>query len=221
MKVPPAAQQRDTPAPVPADADIVQGRFSELSGQLRALPVAGLAFGPQPAPLRRHSEPSDPLGGTELDPDIAGRLTQLRGGGAPLPPDVARSMGDAFGANLDSVRIHTGPEPAQLAQSVQAVAFTQGADIYFGAGSYSPGTPSGQRLLAHELAHTVQQGGPRGSGGAPIIGHAADPAEAEADRIADSALSVLRRRAVDRSADESATLSMPRTASPAFCYSRW
>jgi hypothetical protein len=171
------------------------------------IPIPGLAFDPPPREVRRHSAPNDPLGGTALRPDIADRLASRRGRGEPLPPDVAESMGDAMGADLNGVRIHTGAEPAALARSVQAVAFTQGTDIYFGAGSYAPRTPSGQRLLAHELAHTVQRSaGMSGGGGArrgPIIGHAADPAEAEADRIADSALSVLQRRAAVRSDDVS------------------
>ncbi len=71
-------------------------------------------------------------------------------------------MGEAMGAGLSKVRIHNGDEPAQLARSVQATTFTQGTDIYFGAGSYAPHALAGQRVLAHGLAHTVQQAG--GSG---------------------------------------------------------
>ena len=103
-------------------------------------------------------------------------------------------MGEAMGADLSNVRIHTGDEPAALARSVQATAFTLGRDIFFGAGTYAPDMPSGQRLLAHELAHTVQDSRGGGSGGGPLIGRAADPAEAEADRVADSVLRVLRRQ---------------------------
>ena len=182
------------------------------------VPIAGLAFDPDPGELRRHAAPDDPLGGTELSPDIAGRLSSRRGRGDPLPPDIAQSMGAAMGADLDAVRIHTGAEPAELARSVQAVAFTQGADIYFSAGSYAPRTQPGQRLLAHELAHTVQRAGDSGMR-APVIGHANDPAEAEADRIAGRALDVLRRH-THQHADatgnlpEELTRSDVRTTSP-------
>ena len=158
-----------------------------------AIPIPGLVFDSPPGEVLRRSAANDPLGGTALSPDLADRLTSRRGRGAPLPPDVAQSMGDAMGADLNGVRIHTGPEPAELARSVQAVAFTQGADIFFSAGSYAPRTPSGERLLAHELAHTVQQAGGSGPGGGPVIGRTDDPAEAQADRIADGALSALRR----------------------------
>ena len=159
-------------------------------------PVPGLVQGSGIGQVRRRGdEPKDPLGGSRVGPEIDGALARLQGRGRPLPEPIARSMGEAMGADLGQVRIHTGSEPAGLARSVQATAFTLGQDIFFGADSYAPQTPSGQRLLAHELAHTVQPGTGGGSGVGPVIGRAADPAEAEADRVADSVLEVLRRRA--------------------------
>ena len=143
--------------------------------------------------VRRHDDQTnDPLGGSEVHPEVGGALERLKGRGRPLPTGIARSMGVATGADLDQVRIHTGPEPAALARSMQAKAFTLGQDIYFGAGTYAPDTHSGQHLLAHELAHTVQRGGSGGSGPRPVIGRGADPAEHEADRVADGVLKVVR-----------------------------
>jgi hypothetical protein len=55
------------------------------------------------------------------------------------------------------VRIHTGPAAEEAAAALRARAFTHGSDIVFGRGEYEPGSDSGQRLLAHELAHVVQQ----------------------------------------------------------------
>jgi hypothetical protein len=55
------------------------------------------------------------------------------------------------------VRIHTGAQATASAQGLNALAFTSGRDIVFGDGQYAPGTSSGRRLLAHELAHVVQQ----------------------------------------------------------------
>ena len=110
-----------------------------------------------------------------------------------------------MGADLSAVRIHADPEADQISRSLQATAFTHGQDIYFTQGAYSPGTPGGQQLLAHELAHVTQQqtGVQRSaSGSGPVIGLAADPAEAQADAIADTTLARLRRHATDRHGPE-------------------
>ncbi|MBD2753189.1 DUF4157 domain-containing protein [Spirosoma sp. BT704] len=67
-------------------------------------------------------------------------------------------MESAMGADFSGVRVHTGSEASQLSQDLNAYAFTHGNDIYFNEGQYNPSTSEGQRLLAHELTHTVQQG---------------------------------------------------------------
>ncbi len=67
-------------------------------------------------------------------------------------------MEASFGADFGSVRVHTGPSVDALNRSMQARAFTVGADIFLADGEYQPGSTSGQRLLAHELTHTLQQG---------------------------------------------------------------
>jgi hypothetical protein len=54
--------------------------------------------------------------------------------------------------------VHTGAAAAAAARAVDARAYTVGSDIVFGHSEFSPGTADGQRLLAHELAHVVQQG---------------------------------------------------------------
>jgi Domain of unknown function (DUF4157) len=58
-----------------------------------------------------------------------------------------------------TVRVHTGSDAAGLTHALGARAFTTGSDIFFGAGEYRPGSGGGQRLLVHELAHTLQQSG--------------------------------------------------------------
>jgi hypothetical protein len=68
-------------------------------------------------------------------------------------------MESAFGADFSGVRVHTGSEAVQMSQDLNAHAFTHGSDVYFNSGKYSPSTTEGGRLLAHELTHTVQQGG--------------------------------------------------------------
>jgi hypothetical protein len=79
------------------------------------------------------------------------------GGGQPLEPATRQAMEERLGADLSSVRVHTGPQAAAAAASVQARAYTVGDDVVFGEGHYQPGTPAGDRTLAHELTHVLQQ----------------------------------------------------------------
>jgi hypothetical protein len=87
---------------------------------------------------------------------------QLPSSGRALDPETRAVMESRLGADFDPVRVHTGPAAEHAAESLQANAFTIGTDIVFGAGRYAPRSDPGQRLLAHELAHVVQQrrGGP-------------------------------------------------------------
>ena len=72
----------------------------------------------------------------------------------------ARSLFEArFGADFSQVRIHTGSKAQQSAAAVNALAYTVGRDIAFGQGRYQPGSLEGQRLIAHELTHVLQQRG--------------------------------------------------------------
>ena len=82
--------------------------------------------------------------------------------GRPLDRAARAFMEPRFGRSFGDVRIHDdGPASASAAQ-IRAEAYTLGRHVVFGAGRYSPSTESGRRLLAHELAHVVQQadGGP-------------------------------------------------------------
>ena len=80
-----------------------------------------------------------------------------RGGGQSLEPGLRTGMEAALGADLGDVRVHTDGQAAASAQAVQAQAYTVGDDVVFGPGKYQPGSPEGQRTLAHELTHVVQQ----------------------------------------------------------------
>ncbi len=77
-------------------------------------------------------------------------------GGKPL--QNAGFFEERMGADFSGVRVHTGSEAAKAAEGVQAKAFTLGRDVVFGEGQYRPETSDGQRLIAHELTHTIQQG---------------------------------------------------------------
>jgi hypothetical protein len=67
-------------------------------------------------------------------------------------------MEPRFGQDFSDVRIHTGARATESARSIDALAYTVGRNVVFGAGQYAPVSGSGRRLLAHELAHVVQQG---------------------------------------------------------------
>jgi len=87
------------------------------------------------------------------------RILSMRGGGQPLSTLSRAFFEPRFGRDLGDVRVHTGANAAEVSDSVRAKAFTTGKDVVFGAGQYAPGTGAGQRLLAHELTHVVQQSG--------------------------------------------------------------
>ncbi|MGD0376631.1 MAG: DUF4157 domain-containing protein [Streptosporangiaceae bacterium] len=91
-----------------------------------------------------------------------------RDGGRPLGEAERASHERAFGHDLSSVRIHTDAGAAKFTAHLAAQAVTIGNDIYFGPLAYVPGTPVGKRLLAHELAHVIQQRGGDGHPGGPV-----------------------------------------------------
>jgi hypothetical protein len=83
----------------------------------------------------------------------------VRDGGSALPARVRSFFEPRFGRDLSSVRVHSDDRAASSARSVGALAYTVGQDVIFGSGHYAPDTAIGRRLLAHELAHVIQQGG--------------------------------------------------------------
>lgn len=82
----------------------------------------------------------------------------LRSPGQPLDAETRAFMEPRFRRDFSGVRVHTDAQAAESAWAVSALAYTVERDIVFGAGQYAPGTTQGRRLLAHELAHVVQQG---------------------------------------------------------------
>lgn len=103
----------------------------------------------------------------------------LSGSGQPIAPALRRDMEQRFGHDFGSVRIHADAAAADSAREIDAHAYTSGPHIAFGAGAYSPGTHAGRRLLAHELAHVVQQGASPGL--APYVARAWNACGAQAD----------------------------------------
>jgi hypothetical protein len=109
----------------------------------------------------------------------------LRSRAQPLNGATRAFMESRFGHDFGSVRIHRGPEANAAAQAVHAAAFTIGRDIVVADPFYEPESSAGQYLLAHELAHTIQQRSH--SDGATTsfeVSGLNDPSETEADMAA-------------------------------------
>lgn len=152
-----------------ADAD----KMADVAlSRLRRLEIGGAPadsapdvhqHGPGCDHLRRSPAPSgSPVVGYEggaLDSGTSSAIESRRGSGKPLDAEVRRRMEGAFGASFSGVRIHADDSAAKLNTAVSARAFTTGKDVFFGKGQYAPGTASGDKVLAHELAHTLQPSG--------------------------------------------------------------
>jgi hypothetical protein len=97
-------------------------------------------------------------GGFTASPDVESRLESQRDAGKPLPKETRDFMEPRFGVDFKDVRTHNNSEADTLNNSLQAKAFTTRNDIFFKDGAYQPGSVDGQRLIAHELTHVIQQG---------------------------------------------------------------
>ncbi|SHM56719.1 protein of unknown function [Chitinophaga jiangningensis] len=102
---------------------------------------------------------NDGVRGSQVSSSVSDSIAATRGGGSAMSADTRDFMESRFGSDFSGVRIHDGGYAANLSNELNAQAFTIGNDIYFNAGKYSPETSSGKHLLAHELTHTLQQGG--------------------------------------------------------------
>jgi hypothetical protein len=112
-------------------------------------------------------------------PDVEHTIARTRGSGQSLDGGTQAKM-SGLGHHFKDVTVHTDDTADKLANSVSARAFTTGPDIYFAKGEYSPGSSEGDRLLAHELSHVVQQRGAPTSG--PLtVSNPGESLEVEAD----------------------------------------
>lgn len=150
------------------------------------------------------------------------------GGGQSLPPSTQAHMERRLGADLSSVKVHTGGESAIAASAVGARAFTVGNDVHFNAGQFAPGTKEGDRLLAHELTHVVQgqrsgiqrkaeSDSAKDDGGMaePEVSQPGEPAEQEADAVGDKVASELHESRESGGAATNETGDAPKEQAPA------
>jgi hypothetical protein len=173
-------QHADTAAHKSKPALSATGRVAPWSGNqshLRKLPLQRkLAIGSIDDPLEREADHtaddvlrrspaiatpqlSRAVGKDRRSPAPAIVHQELRSPGQPLAHATRSFMEARFGHDLSNVRIHDGNHAAASAKSIGARAYTVGNEIVFAAGEYAPASHAGRRLVAHELAHVVQQSG--------------------------------------------------------------
>lgn len=131
-------------------------------------------------------------GGWQEAPDAPSIVHDaLSSPGKPLDASTRAFVEPRFGRDFSHIRVHADEVAGASARAVNARAYAVGGDIVFGAGEYRPHEAAGQRLLVHELAHTVQQA--HLSGAVPQasleIGPTDTPLEREADRVAEQVMS--------------------------------
>lgn len=103
---------------------------------------------------RKESNTNEVQGSGELDNYVSSIATS----GQPMSENSRKFFEPRFGHDFSNVKIHTDSVAAKSAQSVNALAYTSGNNIVFNQGQYAPDSASGQKLIAHELTHVVQQG---------------------------------------------------------------
>ncbi|HSJ98263.1 MAG TPA: DUF4157 domain-containing protein, partial [Myxococcota bacterium] len=160
-----------------ADAVMAAGPAESGPAEETAEPAPVAQVPPVRAPrqIRRKAVAGAPAhqfrdGNDEIAARLAGRVADLGSGGAPLSASARAFFEPRFGRDLGDVRIHGGSDAASLAGDLGARAFTVGNHIAFGSGELNPDSAEGRRLLAHELAHVIQQTGARPRRPAPAGG---------------------------------------------------
>jgi Domain of unknown function (DUF4157)/Prokaryotic homologs of the JAB domain len=125
----------------------------------------------------------------------------LHSPGQPIDRATRAFVEPRFGHEFSQIRVHTDEKAADSARAMNALAYTSGRHLVFGAGQYSPATASGRRLLAHELTHSVQQG------------FGADPL---AQSIGESGRALQRQAATAPGSPEEVTMRVRSPGGPAY-----
>jgi hypothetical protein len=137
--------------------DSFEREADAAAAQVLRMPATGMPDAPTqagaPPPLQAKSD-----GAHSAAPAPPIVHDTLNSQGRPLDAETRSFFEPRFQRDFGGVRLHTGAQAAQASRAIGARAFTAGQNIAFGAGQYAPGTQLGRSLIAHELAHTVQQG---------------------------------------------------------------
>ena len=115
--------------------------------------------------LPRSTRPANQAATHEAPPAVA---SVLQSPGQPLDSGARAFMAPRFGRTFADIRVHADPAAGESARAIGALAYASGNHIVFAPGQYAPGSDRGRQLMAHELAHTVQQETP-GAGSVPAI----------------------------------------------------
>ncbi len=174
----PRLQTREKPAPAPSSTPV-------RTNLLQRKCACGGTLGPdgECAECRRNRLALQRGSGQRNTPSAVPSLVGevLRSPGQPLDSDTRAFMEPRFGHDFGQVRVHADEKAAKSTQAVNSLAYTVGRDVVFGAGQYAPGTSEGRRLLAHELAHVVQQRrAPQSARSELSLGHPGAVSEQEA-----------------------------------------
>ncbi len=158
--------------------DPLEHEADRVADQVMRMPAPDVALSSAPEQVSRKceecEEEEEKLQMKEAGPQAAASDAPasvhevLRAPGQPLDAATRGFMEPRFGQDFSGVRVHTDAAAAQSARDVNANAYTVGQNMVFGTGRFAPGTDEGQRVIAHELTHVVQQAGsgPTGAGAA-------------------------------------------------------
>lgn len=193
------------------------GRCPRCAGQARGAPAPG-------GPAERHASPltSQPGDASEHAAQAMANAAlasspmasgSVAASGEPLPPRARRHLERHFGADLKNVRLHHGSQAQASARSLGAQAYTLGQDIVMGSG-WRGDSPSGGKLLAHEVAHTVQV--QRGQA-SPRVAHRQIASEGGGFSSNDADLAAEREYGSGPAPPNAQTCGRPPHCPPGFC----
>src|SRR5258705_9573300 len=138
---------------VGAADDPLEHEADRVADHVLAMPAHSAGSGAAPRIQRLPGQ----LNSTMIAPPAGVDHRILASSGTPLDPGLRQDMEQRFGHDFSKVRVHSDGAAEQSAREINAHAYTIGHSIVFGAGRFAPGTYEGRRLIAHELAHVVQQ----------------------------------------------------------------
>ena len=169
-----AKAQRKPASPPPKKEEPKKARAPKVAkAQRKAAPTKREEKKPPAASAtvaRAQREAAAGAEGGTASPSADAAIQAMRSGPASrLDSSTQSFMESRFGRDFSGVRVHHGNKAAEAADAIGAKAFTTGNDIFFNAGQYQPNSASGRQLIAHELTHTVQQGGGTGVAARTLI----------------------------------------------------
>ena len=159
QEIPSMEEEEDENEMVIAKSEISSPQRQEISSMEFEEEEEQLATKPEISYLQHQKiDTSQELAGTT---NLETSIERERGLGEPIEKPLQSKLEQGFGADFSQVKIHNDTTSDRLNQAIHAKAFTTGEDIFFKAGEYNPESFEGQKLLAHELTHVVQQTGGR------------------------------------------------------------